>query len=191
MSTLIRVVNQQLVARSLLIDKVDRSQGNFEGYAQLAKQAVYVPYSKTTDAVVKGYIDMVPTDEVLLSLDSGTLKKLAAGGYITTTAFNSTLIATPVVSGATWNGVSTALEITGTTFTSLAPDTSKVIITDAAGTSTQTLTDAAIVAGASPSAFGATSIIIDNTLITIGTPTTNWTVKVIANGKTSNTFTLV
>ena len=100
-TTLIRVVNQQRLIRSILIDKIDRSQGNFDGSGRRAKQKVYVPYANPLDSTVRGYIDMVPTDEVLLSMNGkGTLAKLASAGYISTTAFSSSLTATPVVSAA-------------------------------------------------------------------------------------------
>lgn len=99
----IRVVNQQVLPRSLLIDKVDHSQGNFSGYAQRAKRKVYVPYVSVNDSTVKGYLDMVPTDEVLLALNTshGVLAKLVTRGYITATPFAASLILAPVVSAAT------------------------------------------------------------------------------------------
>lgn len=128
MPTYVRVVNQQVVSRSIQIDKIDRSQGNFEGYAQKAKQAIYVPLKNPLDTSVKGYIDMVPTDEVLLSLASGTLKGLSNRGYITTTLFNSSTTATPVVSGASVSNSN--FVITGTTLASLSPDVSYVTITN-------------------------------------------------------------
>lgn len=129
MSTLIRVVNQQLVQRSILIDKVDLSQGNSEGYAQRAKQKVYVPYANPLDATVKGYIDMVPTDEVLLSLGKGTIKGLEDAGYVSTTAFASALTATPTVSNAVLAQAS-SLVVTGTVLPSLSPDLTSVKLTN-------------------------------------------------------------
>src|SRR5271154_4303279 len=96
-ATSIRVTNSQVLNRSILIDKIDRSQGNTEGYAQLAKFAVYVPYTNPVDPTVKGYIDLPPTDEVMLSLNEpkGTLAYLAQLKYITTLAYAGSLIVTP------------------------------------------------------------------------------------------------
>jgi len=193
MSTLVRVVNQQRLVRSILIDKVDGSQGNLEhglSHAQRAKQKVYVPYSNPLDKSVKGYIDMVPTDEVLMALnEKGTLAQLAAAGWVSTTLFNSSLTAAPTVSAAAHSGSPNKTTITGTKFLSLSPDITYVTLTNLAGAS-QVITDAAIIAAGAPSAIGATSIVIADTLVTIGTPTTGWKVTVQANSKKSNTFTL-
>jgi hypothetical protein len=276
-ATLFRVVNQQTINRSILLDKIDRSQGNFEGYARRAKQKLYVPYSNPLDSSVKGYVDLVPTDEVLLHTGpKGVITKMVAAGKVTLTAFNSSLTATPTVTAAAhsaaapiggqtgsaatiatavsgkatitgltgmttnsvgrdlvitggaiaanngtfritdyvsatsvkisnsaatsvgetnngsigWTEQSEALTtVTGTTFLSLAPDISYVTLTNLGGSS-QIITDAAIIAAGPPSAFGNTSIVIQDALVTIGTPTTGWTVKVQANSKQSNTFTL-
>ena len=131
MPTFVRVVNQQLIQRSILIDKIDRSQGQFEtgtSYAQVAKQAVYVPFSNPNDSTVKGYIDMVPTDEVLLSLAKGTLLKLANAGYVSTTLFNSSLTAAPVVTAA--SVANSNFSVTGTTLASLSPDVTYVTLTN-------------------------------------------------------------
>ena len=71
-ATLVRVINGQKLPRSILLDKIDRSQGNFDKprpYAQAAKQAIYVPYVNPVDPTVPGYVDLVPTDEVLLQLN--------------------------------------------------------------------------------------------------------------------------
>lgn len=113
MSTLIRVVHQQLVRRSLLIDKVDMSQGNSEGYALKAKQKVYVPYSNPLDLTVKGYIDMVPTDEVLLSLSKGTIAGMIKSGQVTTTLFSSSLTTTPTLASAVASAATAVVGQTG------------------------------------------------------------------------------
>ena len=187
-TTLFRVVNQGLISRSLLIDKIDRSQGNFEGYAQKAKQAVYVPLNNPNDLAVKGYIDMVPTDEVLLSsVGKGTLAKLTTAGHVTVTAFNSTLKATAVISNAV--NAATLTTITGTTMASLAPDITYITLTNLSGV-TQTLTDLIIIGAGGSNVFTTTSIVIEDALVTIGTPTTGWKVQVKANSKQSNVFTL-
>jgi len=189
-TTLFRVVNQGLVKNSLLIDKVDLSQGNSFGSSRKAKQKVYVPLLNPNDKSVRGYIDMVPTDEVLLSMNGkGTLAQLQAHGYVSVTAFASALTATPTVSAAVHTGGgSVHTVITGTTMASFAPDVTYVTFTNLAGLS-QTVTDQAIIA-ATGGAFSTTSITVPDSMLTIGTPTTGWKVQVQANSKKSNVQTL-
>lgn len=193
MSTLVRVVNQQRIVRSILVDKVDRAQGQFEhglSHAQVAKQKVYVPYSNPLDPAVKGYIDMVPTDEVLLSLNGkGTLAKLAAAGWVSTTLFNSALTAAPTVASAVHSGAPNKTTITGTHFLSLAPDVTYVTLENLTGQK-QVITDAQIIAAGAPSSIGATSIVIADALVTIGTPGAGWKVTVKANSKVTAAFTM-
>ena len=191
-ATLFRVVNQGLVKNSLLIDKVDFSTGNSEkrSHARTPKQAVYVPLLNPKDKTVRGYIDMIPTDEVLLSLQGkGTLAQLVAKGYVSVTPFNSSLVATPVITAAVHSGSPNKTTITGTTMASLAPDVTYVTLTNLTG-GTQTLTDQQIIAAGAPSSFSSTSIVIADALLTIGTPTTGWKVQIRANTKSSNVFTL-
>ena len=101
----VRVINsQKTFGNSVLLDKIDRTSGQFEtdlGYAQTAKQPVYVPYRNPVDPTVPGYIDLVPTDEVLLQLNQphGVINKLSAKGIISYVLHHSSAIATPTVSG--------------------------------------------------------------------------------------------
>src|ERR1700754_4851101 len=125
----VRVVNQQVLNRSILLDKIDRSQSNFTFYAQVAKQKIYVPYANPLDTTVKGYIDLVPTDQVLLNLrDDGVIKGLSDSGYVTYSQVSSTLLATSVISAASNAGGETTID--GTTFTSQAPDITYVTLTN-------------------------------------------------------------
>jgi len=191
MPTLVRVVNQQQIRRSILIDKVDRSSGQFEtglSHAQSGKQKVYVPYSNPLDTAVKGYIDMVPTDEVLLALATkGVLAGLAARGMVSTTLFNSTLTAAPTITSAVNAlGVTT---IVGTHFLSLSPDVTYVTLTTPGGLS-QVITDSALILAGPPSSISAVQIEIDDALVTIGTPGVGWKVVVKANSKNTASFTL-
>jgi hypothetical protein len=177
--TLIRVVNEQTINRSLLLDKLDDGQANTEGYANLPKQQVYVPYSNPLDATVKGYIDFIPSDRVLLSANHGTIHGLAASGKISTFAFSSTLVATPVVSAVSNLGTDTTID--GTTFLSVTPDVTYVKFTNTTG-ATQ------IVPSSAFSGFSAVQIVVPDAAVTIGTPTEGWTVTVQANSKLSNTM---
>ncbi len=275
-ATFFRVVNQGLIKSSLLIDKIDFCQGNSEGYAQKAKQPVYVPLLNPLDKTVKGYLDLVPTDEVLLSMKGkGTLAQFVTKGYVTITAFAAALVGTPTVSASTHlaavnqggqsgaaatisavvagvatltgltgmvvgsvgrdititgaatganNGTFRIVEyvsatsvkirnaaavfpdansgsiawqektsprttITGTLMASLAPDVTTVTLKNLSNV-TQTITDAQIIAAGPPSAFATSAIVIQDALVTIGTPTIGWKVTVRANNKLSNEFTL-
>jgi len=177
----VRVVNQQTIVRSILIDKIDRSQGNFSGYAQRAKQKVYVPYVNPIDTSVKGYIDLVPTDEVLLSADAGTIKKLATAGRTTTAVVSSALVATSAVTSAVHGGAVTT--IGGTIFLSVTPDLTYVTFTNLVGATQR-------VAQGSFSVLTAISIVVPDAAVTIGTPGAGWKVQILANSKLSNQFTL-
>ena len=102
---LVRVINLQVLPRSILLDKIDRSSGQFVTditYAQTGKQPCYVPQKNPIDPTVDGYIDLVPTDEVLLQVNKphGVIVKLAAAGYVSYFAHSGALTVAPVVSAA-------------------------------------------------------------------------------------------
>lgn len=176
--TYVRVINEQLINRSILIDKIDKSQGNSEGYAQKAKQKIYVPFVNPVDPLVKGYLNLVPTDEVLLSANNGTISGLVTAGYISALAVPSTAIATPIITNAVWAaGVTT---LTGTGFISVNPDVTRVIFTDPLGNSE------VISSGSFTLPFTSTNIAIADAVFSVLTPpTTGWSVRVLANSKLS------
>src|SRR5512135_1133637 len=276
-ATLVRVINGQKLPRSILLDKIDRSQGNFSHpvpYAQSAKQAIYVPYVNPVDPTVAGYVDLVPTDEVLLELNlpKGSIYQLSVSPpgsgtkYVSLLAHSGALTVAPVVtasvhgaatgqtgthgafsaavgptanftdatanafvagdagkfitvsgsSHASNNGtfliasntstsvdvvdnaaavldgaatdvwsISTGTVITGTTFLSLTPDHTYVILTNNITSATQTISDTAILAAGG--SVSATSITLPDSLITIGAPAAGWKVVVQANSKKSAT----
>jgi len=178
-----RVVHQQLTKKSILLDKIDRSQGNFERpqgqKATTAKQAVYVPYVSKADPTVKGYIDLTPTSEVLLHLRAkGVIAGLVAKGLLTSTLIDNVNTVLSTVSNAVF--ATGKLTVTGTKMVSLAPDVTRVLVTNPSGV-IQTVTTFDSNSG--------TSLVIDAGQIT-GTPTTGWKVRVQANGKTSLSFTM-
>lgn len=188
--TLIRVVNQQSINRSILLDKLDDGQANTEGYANLQKQKVYIPYSNPIDPSVKGYVDFVPSDRVLLSAHHGTIRGLSlpwnihgfvSTGVVSTFAFDSALISTPVVVLAAHAGGQTTID--GTTFLSVTPDVTYVTFTNLTG-GTQKVPSSAF------TTFTATQIIVPDGVVTIGTPGAGWKVVVQANSKNSNSFTI-
>jgi hypothetical protein len=179
--TLFRVVNQQTLNRSILIDKCDDGQANTPGYAQYQKQRVYIPFSNPLNTAVKGYTDFVPTDRVLLSANNGTISGLVTAGRVALTIFNSALVAAPVITGSTLPGASTS--IAGTTFTSLAPDLTSITLTNLVG-ATQTIPSSSF------TVFNATTITFLDATSTIGVPAAGWTAQVFANSKYSNIFVL-
>jgi hypothetical protein len=181
--TYIRVVNEQVLNRSILIDKIDRSQGNFEGYAQKAKQAIYVPFSNPSDISVKGYLNLVPTDEVLLSANNGTIKGLADTSYVSFSAVDSALIVAPTVTSAVNDVVNNWTTVGGTVFTSIYPDVTRVVLKNMMGVE-QTLTSASF------TVFTSTQIRFLDASVSIGTPAVGWQVKVQANSQFSSWFTL-
>lgn len=189
--TLARVVNEQTLPQglsrdgSILLDKIDKSQGHSESppYAQITKQKIYVPYVNPADPTVKGYVDLVQTDEVLLSLETdGSIGGLAGTTppRVSVTLFSSALIATPVITSGT-NTTSTT--IGGTTFLSVLPDLTYVEF-ESPGGLTQLVSQAAF------SAHLATSIVVPDAAVTIGSVIPGWKVRVFANSKFSNQFTL-
>lgn len=188
---LVRVVNQQLLPvglsrdGSILLDKIDRSTGQSENppYAQIAKQKVYVPRSNPLDTSVKGYVDLVPTDEVLLAaLPKGSIGGLVTAGKVTVATVSSSLLVAAVISSGSVAGTDTTLG--GTTFLSVAPDVTKVILTNNVSGAKQTVLQSSF------SSHNATTIVIPDSAVTIGTPAVGWTAQVFSNSKLSNVFTL-
>jgi len=192
---LVRVINGQKIVRSILLDKIDRSQGNFTPYAQRAKQKLYIPYVNPLDTTVPGYVDLVPTDEVLLQLNlpKGVIFQLANAPvgavtkYVTYFLHSGTLTIAPTVTAAVHAVPVGSSTITGTTFLSLTPDHTYVTLTNLTGSS-QVISDTTILGGGG--SIGATSIVVPNAVVTIGVPAAGWLVKVQANSKVSNTFTM-
>lgn len=179
--TLIRVTNEQKISRNILLDKLDDGQSNTEGYAQRAKLQVYVPYSNPLDTSVKGYVDLIPTDRVLLSADKGTIKGLETDSYVSVAAVNSALLATPVVTAGTNAAGSTTID--GTTFLSVSPDVTYVTFENLAG-ATETVAQSVF------SLHTAIQIVVPDAALSIGAPVVGWKVTVQSNSKQSNQFTL-
>lgn len=175
----LRVIHQQLGPNSILLDKIDRTQGVFEGYASNLKQKIYVPYLGVLDASTKGYVDLQMTSEVRLAAEpTGSIGGLAALGLLSTAVIESDDTDIPTVTNAVF--ATDKLTVSGTKLVSLNPDVTRVIITNDSGV-TQTVTTF--------DSNSATSIVIDASSIT-GTPDTDWIVRVQSNGKISLPFTM-
>lgn len=185
--TLARVVNEQVLPQgisrdgSILLDKIDKSQGNSENppYAQNSKQTLYVPYVNPLDVAVKGYVDLVQTDEVMLNLDpvTGSIGALAntTPPHVAVTLLDSALIAASTLTSATDNVGNVTLA--GLVFLSVAPDRTRVILTNASGAQ-QTIEEGDF------DTHNATTIIILDGVIS-GAPATSWFAQVFANSKLS------
>lgn len=198
----IRVVNGQTLPRSILLDKIDRSSGQFLTditYAQQAKQKVYVPYSNPVDPTVAGYVDLVPTDEVLLQVNQpeGVIFQLslnppgAVTKYVTYFGHAGALALGPSITAAVHNtpvgDTTISGPVSGATFLSLTPDHTYVIITNLTGV-VQTLKDTAIIGAAGT--ISATSIVVPNSIVTGGPVIAGWKVQVQSNSKLSSVFTV-
>lgn len=187
---LVRVIHKQVIkpglsrSGSILLDKIDRCQGNCENppYAQNRKQKVYVPFSDPLSPTNAGFTDLVETDEVLLAADhpKGVIAGLVARGHVDAVKFQSNLIATPVVTNAQANTPGGSFTVTGTTFASLLPTTTRVIVNNAGAITT--------IQAASFSSNSGTVIVIANATFTLAA---GMTVQVFANNKLSNIFTAV
>lgn len=192
---LLRVVHKQIKkpsfanTGSILLDKLDTSQGNSDSppYAQNRKQKVYVPYVDATTPAFPGYIDLIQTDNIKLSAENpkGVLYQLEVRGHIDLFTLQSDLIATPVVSNAVKNTPGAGdVTITGTTFLSVSPTLTSVLVSPPGGP-VQSIPSTSFEVG-----FSATNIVILDANIT-GTLGTGWTVQVFANNKLSNIFTVL
>lgn len=192
----IRVINGQVLPRSILLDKIDRSSGQFEtdlNFAQQAKQQVYVPYKNPVDPTVAGYVDLVPTDEVLLQLyqPHGVILKLGVKGYVSYYGHSGAVAAGPSITTAVHNtpvgDTTISGPVSGATFLSITPDHTYVTFTNLSGVS-QTLTDTAILAALGT--ISATAIVVPNSIVTGGPVIAGWKVQVQTNSKLSAVFTV-
>jgi hypothetical protein len=200
---MLRLIHAQTVAGGILVDDIDDGLPNKEvhrlgstadpkayerdGYANKAKQSCYVPRSQVNSGfpLVQGYINLNQTPKVAFSAGKGKIQKLQTAGLVTVVSMTAAQIAAPVV---TLSDLGTPgagdLTLTGTTFLSIAPDVTSVIIT---GTGAITLTSAQIITGGGT--VGATSIFIPAALIP-GVALVTSFAKVQANEKNSNALVL-
>lgn len=164
-----------------------------DGYANVPKQPMYILRTNPGNPSLPGFIDLDETPRVTHSAHSGKIKGLQRAGLISVVSLTAADLVAPVITAAVIDDPATGdVTITGTGFASVAPDTTTVKLWGAGvgGTAQApglTLTVAQIVATA-PGAVSATSIVID-TLVN-GALAAGDFVAVVADGKTSNTFTI-
>jgi len=152
---LIRLVHSQNSQGVLLVSDIDSGLPN-EAFGIYYKQPVYLPYYRTffngdglveVDETKPGFIDLAPTDKVLLSQDRGVIKGLADNTLLTVVEIPAGATAAPTVSASTHDTATSAtsatddglLTITGTNLLSYSPDTTSIEITD--GVTTVTVAD--------------------------------------------------
>jgi len=194
---MLRLIHNQTVTGALLIDDIDDGLPNKEvhrlgstadpkayardGYANKPKQSCYIPRVRAASPTIAGFIDVNQTQRVTFSAGKGKISKMQTAGLITVVSVTAAQVATPVVSTAV---LATDLTITGTTFLSVQPTITSVVIT---GTGAVTLTASQITTGGGT--VSATTIFIPAALIP-GVVVTASSVKVVANEKTSNTVVI-
>jgi hypothetical protein len=187
---ILRVINQQTLPQglsrrgSILLDKIDVCQGNSENppYAQNTKQPLYVPWANPLNTAVKGYVDLIQTDEVKLQAEAkgsigGLLTTVPA--RLTTAVVSSALIAAPILTSV--NHASPVV-LVGLIFLSVAPDLTYVEITNLSGVK-QLVPQSAFTGGTVGST---TTVSIPLSSITIGVPAAGWKYRVFANSKFSS-----
>lgn len=182
----LRVVNEQTLNRSILLDKIDRAQGNFEGYAQRVrhKEQVYVPYSNPLDPNVKGYSDLIAGDEVLLQAEAdGVIGGLVTAGKVSAALVLSTLVAAPTLATGVSNTPAGESTYTGTTFLSVSPDITYLELTDLTG-AIQVIDESQFT-----TTHTQTTIVIPDANVT-GTPAAGWKARVFANSQWTDQVTL-
>jgi hypothetical protein len=201
---MLRLIHAQTVQGPILVDDIDDGLPNKgahrlgstgdpraykrDGYANEPKQPCYVRRTKAGEPLIPGYIDLRLTTRVVHSRDGGKIRGLLNAGLITSLTFSPSDLTAPVITALTLNSPAAGdLTITGTGFVSTSPDITSVTLTGA-GVGNVTLTQAQIIA-VPPGAVGATSIVIDSTLIVGLAP--GDVVRVRADGQLSNQFTLV
>jgi hypothetical protein len=169
---LFRLIHTQTQLGTLLINDIEDGTPRRE-FDDYNKQDVYIPYYRNyfnndglveVDETQPGYIDLIPTDDVLLSRDSGVIAGLEAGGFLTVVEIATGALAAPTITTAQQDTADATdatndyrVVITGTNFLSTSPDESSVLLT-AASAATVTLSPTDITGGGGT--FTDTSIVI-------------------------------
>lgn len=176
---MLRLVHTQIVQGPVLVDDIDDGLPNKQyhrlgstadpkayvrdGIIGKPKQPCYVPRTQANNGfpLIPGYINLDRTQKVTLSEGKGKIYGLVDAGYIYKVNFVAPAIIAPTLATAAINVPGAGdLTLTGTTFVSIRPDITTVIIT---GTGAVTLTAAQIVSGGG--SVGATSIVIPAALV--------------------------
>jgi hypothetical protein len=193
---MLRLIHTQTVQGAILVDDIDDGLPNKtshrlgstadpnayvrDGYANKPKQACYVPRTRASEGfpLVAGYIDLNETQRVTLSAGKGKIKGLEAAGLVDVVSLVAADLATPTLATAVIDDPGAGdLTLTGTTFLSVAPDVTTVVIT---GSGAVTLTATQITTGGGT--VSATSIVIPAALVP-GIAATTTSAQVMSNEK--------
>jgi hypothetical protein len=168
----IRVIHAQAQLGDLLINDIEDGRP-VHAFDDHPRQDVYVNYYKKSfdgfglseDKTLPGFVDLVPTDNVLLSRNQGVLKGLEDAGLVTIIDLPVGATNSPVITSATQDRVGGSsgtdddqLVITGTGFLSNDPHVSKVFLTNDAGLTNEIDYDLMIALG---NTFTDTLIVVD------------------------------
>lgn len=198
---MLRIFHSQAVAGAIVIDDIDDGLPNKtphrlgatgdphayerDGYANKPKQPCYVPRLQATNPSAPGFINLNETPRVVLSAGKGKISKLQSAGLIRVVSIAAEDVATPTLATAELGTPDAGdLTLTGTTFVSIEPDITTVVIT---GTGAKTLSTTEITAGSGT--VSATSIVIPAALIP-GVAAGTSSVKVVSNGKSTTVVAL-
>ena len=191
---MLRLIHNQTVSGAILVDDIDDGLPNKQvhrlgstadpnayvrdGYANKPKQPCYVPrtMANTGFPTVAGFINLNETQRVTLSAGKGKISKLQQAGLISVVSMVAADLAAPTLATAVIDAPGAGdITLTGTTFLSVSPDVTTVMIT---GTGAVTLTAAQILTGGGT--VTATSIVIPAALVP-GIADTTSSVQVRAN----------
>lgn len=151
-----------------------------DGYANKPKQPCYVPYSKPGDDALPGYIDLNETPRVRHSAATGKIAKMAQAGQIDVVTYTGPIVAPMITSAIIDDDTDNEITITGTGFTSLAPEPLLILITGEGGP--LTLTEEDIIDGSGT--ISDTEIVIPLALVS-GAVADDTSVQVVANALSS------
>lgn len=210
---MIRLIHNQTIPGAVLIDDLDDGLPNKEvhrlgttadpkaiirdGYANKVKQPCYVPYSHALaiGGTVAGFIDLQQTEQVTFSSGKGKIAKQSSalanqglGALISVVSLVAADLTAPLVTAGATVGLNVQLD--GTTFTSVTPNTTTVTFTKGAAATTPSpavWTQAAIIAAGG--SITATQILIPTAAFVGQVVVALNPVVVNANEQNSPTFT--
>jgi hypothetical protein len=191
---MLRLIHQQTVQGAILIDDIDDGLPNKQyhrlgatadpkayvrdGIIGKPKQECYVPRTQAAEGfpLIPGYITINETQRVTHSAGKGKIFGFQQSGHIDVISLVANDIIAPTLTLADLGTPGPGdLTLTGTTFVSIPPDVTTVILT---GTAAITLTAIQITGGGGT--IGATSIVIPAALIP-GVAVATTSAQVLAN----------
>jgi len=191
---MLRLIHQQTVSNAILIDDIDDGLPNKQyhrlgstadpnayvrdGIIGKPKQECYVPRTQASAGypLIQGYIDLQETQRVTHSAGKGKIYGFQQSGAIDVLSLTASQVQAPTLTVAQINNPGPGdLTLTGTTFLSVPPDITSVVIT---GFGAVTLTQTQITGGGGT--VGATSIVIPAALVPGIGPAVS-SVQVLAN----------